>query len=304
MKKYIYFLPFTILFYGCHSNGKSDTNNKMYSLGSKIPPQHITSVAIPEKITFAGEEIPLDRDDVKEALEYELMVNTFRHSRTLHIIKNIERWRPLVTQVLKEYQVPEDFLYLAVVESEFDNNALSHAGAMGMWQLMEETAKDHGLEVSSDVDMRRDPKLATEAACKFLKWSNNQFNNWTITAASYNVGVKGMKNRLSDQKADNFFDLHLNSETGRYVYRIIALKLILENPEAYGYFIPKEERYAPYKFTTISVNETIENLVDYAKKNNTNYKNLRQLNPWFNNTSSFKLNITKAGPYEIRIPVN
>lgn len=266
--------------------------------------QFITSLPIPKSITFAGEVVPLDREDVREALESELMVNTFRQSHTLAIIKEVERWRPFVVQTLKSQHVPEDFLYLAVVESEFDNNACSYAGAMGMWQIMERTAKDYQLKINKDVDMRRDPKLSTEAASKFLKKAYASLGNWVLVAASYNVGVKGMKDRLVDQKVDNFFDLHLNSETARYVYRIIAFKLILEDPKAYGYFVPENEKYVPYQFTTIKVTDDIDNLVDFSKKYNTTYKKLRLLNPWFNNTSSFKLKVKKQESYEIRIPAS
>ncbi|GAL86692.1 membrane-bound lytic murein transglycosylase D precursor [Sporocytophaga myxococcoides] len=257
---------------------------------------------MPDVVTFAGETIPIQRTDVREALEYELMVNTFRQTHTLLVIKNVERWRPFVTEILQKSGVHPDFLYLAVIESEFNNNAASYAGAMGMWQIMEKTAKDYDLKMNQDVDMRRDPKLATEAACKYLKWAYSNLNNWVLTAASYNVGMKGIKNRLKSQKVDNFFDLHLNSETSRYVYRILALKLILENPETYGYFVPHTEKYEPFQFYTITVNNDIDNLVDFAKKNNTTYKELRQLNPWFNNTDNFKLRIKKKESYEIRIP--
>lgn len=265
--------------------------------------QRVSPVPIPQSVTFAGERVPLERSDVREALQHELTVNTFKHSNTLKILKNIDRWRPFVLKVLKEQGVPEDFIYLAIIESEFDNNARSAVGAMGMWQLMEETAKDLKLEVSEDADMRRDPKLATEAACKFLKIANSSFNNWINTAASYNVGIKGMKARLADQKADSFFDLYLNAETARYVYRIIALKILVENPEAYGYYIAEEEKYAPYKFTTVTVNEDIPNLVDFAKQQKATYKELRLLNPWFNNTTTFSLRVPKSQSYEIRVPV-
>ena len=264
--------------------------------------QRINSVYIPEVVLFAGDTIPINRPDVREALEYELVVNTFRHSQTSLTIKKIERWRRFVSDILREVSVPEDFIYLAVIESEFDNNAVSFAGAMGMWQIMEKTAKDYQLEVSRDVDMRRDPKQATLAAARFLKWANSSLNNWILTAAAYNVGVKGMKDRLEKQKVDSFFDLHLNTETARYVYRILALKLILENPEAYGYYITDQEKYSPYLFEVLTIDKDIDNLVDFARLHNTTYKELRRLNPWFNNTTNFKLQIAKNHKYEIRVP--
>lgn len=265
--------------------------------------QKISPVSLPKTISFAGEKVPIDRPDVREALQHELTVNTYRHSNTIKILKNIDRWRPFVLKVLKEQNVPEDFIYLAIIESEFDNNARSAVGAMGMWQLMEQTAKELQLPVNEDVDMRRDPKKATEAASRFLKQANGNFNNWINAAASYNVGISGMKNRLADQKANSFFDLYLNQETARYVYRIIALKLIVENPEAYGYFIPKEEKYEPFKFSTVTITEDIPNLVDFAKQNNSTYKELRLLNPWFNNTTTFALKVPKGESYELRIPI-
>jgi membrane-bound lytic murein transglycosylase D len=311
MKSPVYLFLITIFLTACQpSNTPYYENMKDLDHVSEIreyenltPPQRITSLYIPKRVIFAGDTIPLHRPDVRQALEYELMVNTFRQSHTLLIIKNIERWRSLVSKILKESNVPEDFIYLAVIESEFDNNAQSYAGAMGMWQIMERTAKDYDLQINKDVDMRRDPKRSTEAACKFLQWSYRNLNDWVLTAASYNIGMSGMKTRLEEQKVDNFFDLHLNSETARYVYRIIAMKLILENPEAYGYFVPDHERYAPFRFNTVTVNEDIDNLVDFARKHNTTYKELRQLNPWFNNTSNFKLNVHKKESYEIRVPM-
>src|SRR5690606_4011548 len=207
-------------------------------------------------------------------------------------------WRPLIEQTLHDNQVPIDFIYLAVAESEFDNTAMSHMGAMGMWQFMESTAKDYDLEVNRDVDMRRDPKLATEAASRYLKFAYSKFNDWLLVAASYNRGIKGIQNNLEDQKTSSFFDLHLNPETERYVYRILAFKLILENPEAYGYYIKPEERYEPYAFITETIDKDIDNLVEYAQKNNISYKHLRTLNPWFNNTNNYKLNVPRKATFE------
>ncbi|MFN3402757.1 MAG: lytic transglycosylase domain-containing protein [Cytophagaceae bacterium] len=271
---------------------------------AQLPPfQKCTTVPMPKTLTFAGETIPLDRSDVREALHQELIVNTYKHSSTIKVLRNIDRWKSFVTTILKEQDVPEDFIYLAIIESEFDNNAKSVVGASGMWQIMEETAKEYKLEINDDVDMRRDPKLATEAACRFLKQANSNFNNWVNTAASYNVGIKGMLNRLNNQKQQSFFDLYLNPETARYVYRILALKVIVENPEAYGFFIPDEDKYGPYKFKTVTVTQDIHNLVDFARENNCSYKELRILNPWFNNSTTFSLKVAPGKSYEIRIPV-
>lgn len=311
MKSFFYSLPF-LLFYTACNTGTSEpesvlvlsggAENLSYVSNVRQAPQKVSSAPIPETVTFAGEPVPLDRPDVREALDYELMVNTFRHSRTLLVIKNIERWRPMVVNILKKAGVPEDFLYLAVIESEFDNNALSFAGAMGMWQFMESTARDYNLKIDKDVDMRRDPKLATKAAAEFLKWSHGHFNNWTLTAASYNRGVRGITNVMGEQQVDDFYDMHLNPETSRYVYRIIALKLILEDPEAYGYFVEDDEKYAPLHFKIVPIVEDLD-LIAFAKQHNTTYKELRLLNPWFNNTSTYKLSVARNDTIELRIPI-
>lgn len=316
MIKYLVVFLFTFTFYSCQQNQDNNAPVADLTVAAPLPlikhaifvsdtikaPQRSYSVPIPEKLTFAGDTVPVHRPDVREALEYELMINVFRQSHTIYIIKNIMRWRDLVSTTLKEANVPEDFIYLAAIESEFDNDASSYAGAMGMWQIMEQTAKDYDLKMNNDVDMRRDPKLSTIAAAKFLKWSYNNLHSWTLTAASYNVGMKGMKNRMEDQKVNSFYDLHLNSETGRYVYRIIALKLILENPEIYGYYINEEEKYPAFKFRTMDVEDDIHNLVDFAKQHHTTYKQLRLLNPWFNNTDNFKLKVKRNEKYEVRLP--
>ena len=315
VSKLVFPLLGILLLFGCNAKETAeaepvqDFEDKSTEVEVKVgtpdnprPPQNIALPPIPKVVTFAGDTIPLHREDVREGLENELIVNVFRHSRTMTVLKNIERWRPLIEKTLQENQVPVDFIYLAVAESEFDNNAESYAGAVGMWQFMEPTAKDYDLVVNKDVDMRKDPKLATEAAAKFLRWAYAQLNDWTMVAAAYNRGVGGIQKNMKDQQVRSFFDMHLNPETARYVYRIIAFKLILENPEAYGYHIKEQDKYKPYNFTTVTVEEDIEDLVTFAKKHKTTYKELRMLNPWFNNTTSYKLNVPRKSSYEIRVP--
>ncbi len=264
-------------------------------------PQHVTMPPLPDTLTFAGVRVPLDRDDVREGLERELVVNTFGHSRTIFIMKNIERWRPLIEKTLRENDVPTDFIYLAVAESEFENTAQSPAGAVGMWQFMAPTARDYGLHIDADVDMRRDPKLATEAAARYLKWAEARLKSWPLVATSYNKGLTGTQNVLKYQQVDNFWDLYLNSETARYFYRILAFKIILENPEAYGYFLHPEEQYRPHRFKVVKLDRDT-NLVAFAKANNTTYKELRRLNPWFNNTTDYRLRVPANFSYEVRVP--
>ncbi|HEV7348387.1 lytic transglycosylase domain-containing protein [Telluribacter sp.] len=296
-----------ILLLGCSSreaaSPKKDSTATEKALASGDFPQRPQTVSmppIPENLTFAGEKIPLERDDVREGVEHELIVNTFRHSNTMFILKRIERWRPLIEKTLRDNGVPTDFIYLAVAESEFQNTARSYAGAVGMWQFMPATARDYGLTISGDVDMRKDPKLATEAASKYLKWAHKHLGSWSLVAASYNRGLSGVKGILNVQQTDNFWDLYLNPETGRYVYRLIAFKLIMENPEDYGYFIRPEDQYQPYKFKMVRVERNI-NMIAFAKQHNTTYKELRELNPWLINTSSYSLSVPARG-YEIRVP--
>lgn len=313
-------LLMVLLMLGCNSDGVNNASGKVVSTESgledqqevRVAPysgegggtmQHVTAPLIPQTVTFAGHTIPLEREDVREALENELTVNMFRHSRTLIILKNLERWRPLIEKTLVENGVPRDFIYLAVAESEFDNTAQSYVGAVGMWQFMEGTAKDQGLHIDKDADMRRDPKLATEAACRYLNWAYSLFGDWTLVAASYNRGVSGIQGIMKDQQITSFFDMHLNPETERYVYRIIAFKLILENPKAYGYHLDPDDRYKPYQFTTEAVKGgTVVDLVALAKKYNTSYKELRRLNPWFSNTANYSLTVPKNMSYDIRVP--
>ena len=268
------------------------------------PPHHISDLPIPKLVVFAGDTVPLEKNYVREALEFELGVNVFRHSRTVNAIKQFKRWDKFISEILKENGVPRDFIYLAVIESELDNTAHSGAGAMGMWQIMEPTAKEYGLEVNRDRDMRRDPKEATIAAAKYLKWAYKELNNWTLAAASYNRGKYGVEQALEEQQVDNFYDLHLNPETSRYVYRILAMKLILENENAYGYFFDRKAMYEPLEFKTIYIKDDIKNLVDFAKENNTTYKELRLLNPWFNNTSNYKLHVPRKDSIALRLPIS
>lgn len=265
--------------------------------------QQIKTLPLPESVFFAGEKVPLERQDVKEALENELMVSAFRHSKMLKLIKNHHRWTGMISEILQEMQVPIDFIYLAVAESEFDNNARSSVGAMGMWQFMEKTGKEYNLTINKDIDMRRDPKLASEAACKYLKTAYSKFNNWTLAAASYNRGMNGVSKKLEDQQVTSFYDLHLNKETARYVYRIIAFKLILEHPEKYGYNINEHEKYAPYQFDTMHITTSIKDLIAFSQKQNTTYKQLRILNPWLNNASSYQLNLKKGEEVTLRLPI-
>ncbi|MEM6269460.1 MAG: lytic transglycosylase domain-containing protein [Bacteroidota bacterium] len=233
----------------------------------------------PNDMNFAGEIVPLRDFDVKERMDKELIRYIYYHSATIMNIKRAARWKPEISSILKKQGIPEDFFYLAVAESHL-TNATSPVGAKGFWQFMPATAKMYGLEVSKQVDERYDPIKSTYAACDYLKDAHRMFRNWTLVAASYNMGMGGVKKQLTRQKVDNYYDLYLNRETAAYVFRILALKTILENPEAYGFKLRKEQLYRPLRYKIVKVDSTIDDLVTWALDHGTTYKMLKVLNPW------------------------
>ncbi len=258
----------------------------------------IYSLPMPENANFAGEVVPVDNILVKESLDKELLSNTYWHSNTFFYIKRAYRWFPLIEKILKENDVPEDFKYLAVIESGL-LNVTSPSGAKGYWQFMPQTAPGYNLEISKDVDERYHVEKATVAACKYLKEAHKKFDNWTLAAASYNMGKTGLMNRLQAQKVNNYYDLLLNAETARYVYRIVAVKYILSQPENYGFHVREEDKYPPFETKAITVDSSIESLVDFAISNGTNYKTLKELNPWLISNS---LANPKTKTYTILLP--
>lgn len=254
-----------------------------------------------DEVYFAGERVPVEDPEVRERLENELIINSYKHSSTLMVIKRAKRWRPMINAVLEEHEVPQDFFYLAVAESDLLNKARSYAGAAGMWQFMRATSKDFDLEINRYFDARRDPKLSTIAACKYLKRAYKKFENWTAVAASYNMGMAGLASRMKQQKQESYYDVYLNSETARYVFRIIAFKLILENPEAYGFGVQELEKYAPWDFEEITIKKTIPDLIEFSLKKGITYKELRYYNPAITGYKN-KLYVAKGEKYILRIP--
>ena len=263
--------------------------------------QHIINFPIPDQLTFAGETVPLDDPDVRERLEQELMKNGYLHASTVLLIKRSTRWRPMIEKELEQAGVPKDFFYLAVAESQLSNKAVSYKGALGMWQFLKTTAKEFGLEVNRHVDERKDPYLATQAAIGYLKRAHKKFGNWTLVAAAYNRGMRGLSNALESQKEQSYYDLYLNSETYQYVFRILALKLLLESPETYGFHIAEEDRYQPWEFTEVAVKSPISDLPTFAQEHKTTYKMLKRLNPWLD-SPDYQLPVRKGKTYQIRIP--
>lgn len=265
-------------------------------------PQDIQNPPIPETLTFAGEVVPLDDPDIRERLEREILSNTFYHSKTLQVLKHAHRWEKSVTSILKEEGVPEDFFYLAVAESALDNGARSPAGATGMWQFLSSVAKEYDLEINTYVDERRNPYAATKAASAYLKDMKEIFGNWTNSAAAYNRGKNGMSRALEGQKVDSYYDLYLNPETYRYVFRILAYKVIMNAPEKYGFSLGKDDLYPPFKYTEVVVDETISDLPEFAKEYNTTYKMLKKYNPWLDQNAKYTLVVTNGRSYTLHIP--
>lgn len=239
----------------------------------------VFSLTLPNELLFCGKKVPLERLDVRERLDRELLVNTYWQSNTLLAHKRASRWFPLIERILKEEGVPDDMKYIAVIESGL-MNVISPAGATGYWQFMKETALGHGLEVNAEVDERYHVEKSTYAACKYLKNAYGKYNDWALAAASYNLGQGGVDKQLGRQKRDSYFDLLLNDETARYVYRILAMKEILRDPERYGFHLRKKDLYAPYRTRVAEVNGAVTDLADYAIAQGTDYKTLKLLNPW------------------------
>ncbi|MDC3336287.1 lytic transglycosylase domain-containing protein [Flavobacteriales bacterium] len=260
----------------------------------------VYAIEMPAAMTFAGELVPIDNIDVKERLDREFHVNTYWHSQTFLFHKRSYRWFPIIERILKEEEIPDDFKYLCLIESGLAN-VTSPSGAGGFWQFMKKTAIDYHLEVNAYIDERFHLEKATKAACAYLKKAKIQFGSWTLAAASYNMGKTGLQNRIKDQKVATYYDLHLNSETSRYVMRIIAAKYILSESEFYGFKLRDKDVYRPYLIQEKIINSSIPDLYDFAKKNNTTYRILKVLNPWILGSS---LPIREAKSYEITLPKN
>jgi len=262
--------------------------------------QKVHAPEMPATVDFAGEALPMDNFDAKERFDRELVSNCFRHSATFLFFKKANRYFPIIEPILKANGIPDDIKYLAVAESAL-SNAVSPAGARGFWQFMPGSAKDRNLEVNSDVDERYHLEKATVAACKYLKEAYNDLGSWTLAAASYNMGKAGLKKRMQAQGGTTYFDLHLNSETSRYVSRIMAIKEIMKNPTRYGFHLEEKDLYAPMpKFKTVTVKGSIASFATFAKEHHTTYRMLKLYNPWLRSAS---LANKYKKTYQIKIPV-
>ncbi|WP_264522250.1 lytic transglycosylase domain-containing protein [Flavobacterium sp. N1994] len=258
-----------------------------------------TAMFFPESIDFAGESAPLQITDVKERLDRELLINANLDATTALIIKRANRAFPIIEPILKQYGVPDDFKYLAVIESGLIN-ATSSSGAKGVWQFMPDTAKEKGMEVNDIVDERYHLEKSTEAACKYFLAAKEKFGTWTMAAASYNGGMNGLSKKIDEQKVTNYYDLGLTEETSRYVFRILALKEIMKQPAKYGFTIYPTDLYAPIPTKSVEVDSTITDLTNFAKSQGINYKILKIHNPWLRDK---RLPNPTKKKYEIKIPL-
>ena len=252
------------------------------------------------KMDFSGEEVPTFMADVQERLDKEMITNMNYHTNTTLVIKRANKVFPIIEPILAKYGVPDDFKYLAVIESSLVN-AVSPAGARGVWQFMPATAKEKGMEVSDEVDERYHLEKSTEAACKYLLVAKEKFGSWTLAAASYNGGMNGISKKMDEQQVDNYYDLLLTEETSRYVFRILALKEIMKNSDKYGFRIPNEALYYNIPTKKIVIDTTITDLAKFAKTQGVNYKILKIHNPWLRDK---KLTVTTGKKYEIEIPTS
>lgn len=252
----------------------------------RVFPEHyrLYSPPIPDSLSFAGEPVPLDRVDVREALDRELLVNDYWQSNLLLLVKRANRWFPVMEPELARNGVPDDFKYLALIESGL-MNVVSPAKAAGFWQFLKATAQSYGLEVNDNVDERYDAVKATAAACAYLKDAKAKCGSWTAAAAGYNMGYSGYAKAAAVQHTSSYWDLYLNAETARYVYRILAVKLILKNPVQYGVRLRQRDLYQPLACDTLCVDSSIADLRVFALQQGVSYKWLKESNPWLRSTS-------------------
>ena len=275
----------------------TETATKVEQQSSQI--LRVEALDIPNVMTFAGERVPLQDTDVRERLDREIHVNSYWHSNMLLMIKKANRFFSEIEPLLKKYNLPDDFKYLAVAESGLDN-VTSHAGASGFWQFMKATGKEYGLEINNYVDERYNLELATKVAAQYLINSKELFGSWTNAAAAYNAGNAGITKQMKRQDATDYYSLLLNSETGRYVFRILAFKEILSNPEKYGFYVDQQDLYQAIPTKTIIIDTPVEDFAKFAKQQGINYKILKIHNPWLRDTY---LKNASGKAYSIKIPI-
>ena len=259
----------------------------------------IRALKLPSNLNLAGERVPLEKPDVKERMDRELLVNTYWQSNGILLFKRANKYFPIIEPLLKKHGLPDDFKFLALAESGFTDET-STVGAAGIWHFMNATGKEYGLEINNNVDERYNIEKSTKVAAEYLKNAKNRFGSWTLAAAAYNAGNYGISRRLEAQEVTNYYDAKLLNETERYVFRVLALKEIISNPEKYGFVFEKDDLYTTKKTYTVKVDTAITNITSFAKGFGINYKEFKIHNPWLREN---KLNNRSRKLYEIKIPV-
>ena len=265
---------------------------------SVVNDYNIYALPVPEKMDFAGEAVPLDEPDIHERIDRELLVNTYWQSNALLLMKRAHKYFPVIEPILKEHGVPDDFKYLAVIESGL-TQAVSPARAIGFWQIMEGTGKDYHLEINDNVDERYHIEKSTAVAAEYLKEAKEKLGSWTLAAAAYNAGKAGVEHQLDRQKVNDYYDLLLGEETGRYVFRILALKEIMSHPQKYGFNFEEDDLYQNIPTREVKVDTAVSDFADFAKEFGINYKILKIHNPWLREAH---LNNRSHKTYYIEIP--
>jgi len=259
----------------------------------------ISAIDIPEDLNFAGEVVPQSDPEIMERVDREFLVNTYWQSNALLLMKRAHKYFPIIEPILAKNGIPDDFKYLAVAESGLDN-VVSRAGATGFWQIMKPTGKQYGLEINANVDERYHLEKSTEVACRYLNKYKKKYGNWTLTAAAYNAGTGSIDKYLGIQQVKDYYDLLLGQETGRYVFRIMAIKEILSHPAKYGFEIDKEDMYDAVPTFKVDLDEPVLSFADFAQQYEINYKILKRHNPWLREAH---LNNQSRKKYTIEIPL-
>ncbi|MFR9166255.1 MAG: transglycosylase SLT domain-containing protein [Dysgonomonas sp.] len=259
------------------------------------------SIEIPDEVEFAGERIKLDRYDLRERYDREINSFAYFHSTTMLLIKRANRYFPIIEPILKKNGVPDDFKYLAVIESSLNPRAYSPAKAAGMWQILASTGKMYGLEVANEVDERYSVEKSTEAACKYLLSAYSKYGDWRSAALSYNAGMGRISGETEKQQTEDSLDLWVVDETSRYYFRMVAIKNIFENPYKYGFILTADQLYKPIKFKEVTVSETIDDLAAFAIANGVTYAQLKDFNSWLRDRK-LTINPKKPTTYTIMIP--
>lgn len=288
-----------VVFINAGSVENSPNNNRASDKDSPAAKDYrVYALPIRGSVQFAGEKVPLNDPEVRERYDREILSNTYFQSQGLLYFKRANRYFPTIEPILKQHNIPDDFKYLALIESGL-MNVVSPAGAAGFWQFMKTTGPQYGLEVNNYVDERYHLEKATHAACKYLNDAYKKFGSWALAAAAYNAGPARIEKSLSEQRVSNYFDLYLNTETARYVFRIMAVKEILENPVEYGFHFDEEDLYTSNNTYDIQVSKTISNLADFAIEHGVTYKLLKHYNPWLR---SAMLPVNGDNQYTITLP--